>query len=128
MRFGYLHDPLFLLSLALYAINRWLIKPHVEGGFFHSHLNDLICIPFLVPPMLFCARRLGLRHHDDIPQVHEIIVPLVIWSILFEIVYPRLPYWNRWATSDHRDILFYALGGLGATVLWSAYYRFRTAN
>jgi hypothetical protein len=109
--------------LALYVANRWIIKPHVAGGFFHSHFNDLICIPFLVPPMLLCARCLGLRRHDRPPDVQEIIIPLIVWSILYEIVFPQFAYWSRWTTSDHRDILFYALGALCAATFWSAYYR-----
>jgi hypothetical protein len=128
MRFPYLQDPLFLFSLVLYAVNRWWIKPHVAHGFFHAHLNDLICIPFLVPPMLFAARRLGLRRHDRPPLAHEIFLPLVIWSILFEIIFPQDVYWSRWTTGDHRDVLFYALGATGATAFWTIWYRTESAS
>ena len=128
IRFAYLRDPLFIFSLVLYVANRWLIEPNVAPGFFHNHLNDLICIPFLVPPMLFCARRLGMRPHDRPPQIHEIIIPLIGWSILFEIVFPQHSYWGRYTTGDHRDILFYALGAMGATAFWACYYRVEASS
>lgn len=122
MRFGYLRDPLFLCAVAVYAANRWWIKPLGDSGFFGNHLNDLICIPFLVPPMLYGARLFRLRRHDRPPEIHEIVAPVIVWSILFEIVFPQHAYWSRGTTSDHRDILFYALGALGATIFWTRYY------
>jgi hypothetical protein len=123
MQFGYLRDPLFAVSLGVYAVNRWWIKPNVSSGFFHDYLNDLICIPFLVPPMLYCIRRLGIRGHDQAPQTHEIVAPLIVWSILFEIVFPQHASWSRWTTSDHRDILFYSVGAMGSALFWTFYYR-----
>src|SRR4051812_37361244 len=38
--FRYALDPLCVGACALYAVNRFFIKPHVGYGFFHSHFND----------------------------------------------------------------------------------------
>ena len=61
MPFKYLRDPLFVACVVAYLVNRFAIKPAVVGGFFHDHLNDLICIPVWVPVMLWGMRRAGLR-------------------------------------------------------------------
>ena len=34
MRFGYVRDPLFLACVAVYALNRFVLKPHLSG--FHE--------------------------------------------------------------------------------------------
>ncbi len=44
-RFGYLRDPLFLIAVAGYVLNRWLLKPLVPSPFLHGHFNDLLLIP-----------------------------------------------------------------------------------
>ena len=40
MRFRYLRDPLFLLSVATYFSNRLFLKSIWKDGFVHEHLND----------------------------------------------------------------------------------------
>ncbi len=60
-RFGYLCDPLYVACVVLYLVNRFWIKPNCGTIFFHAWLNDVICIPFTVPPMLWVLRRLRLR-------------------------------------------------------------------
>ena len=59
----------------------------------HDHLNDLICIPFWVPIMLWGQRRLGLAGVDRPPMASEILLPLFVWSWFFEMILPssRLP-------------------------------------
>src|SRR5262245_54473279 len=44
---------------------------------------------------------------------------LIVWSVLFEIVAPRLPFIE--STADPLDIFFYALGALVAACLWNLY-------
>ncbi len=122
MRFRYLLDPLFLLCFVLYFVNRWLLKSLWPRGFFHSHFNDLICIPFWVPIMLFALRKLRLRSDDAAPRSYEVLIPLLLWSVIFELVLPRLGPFRRLATPDHEDILFYCLGALAATVFWRVWY------
>jgi hypothetical protein len=125
MKFRYLRDPLFLVCFVLYFVNRFLIKRLVPGGFFHDSFNDLICIPFWVPIMLFLMRKVGLRRGDAPPQVDEILLPLVMWSLLFEIYLPHVRYFEHLAVSDYMDILWYTIGALTASVIWDITYRDR---
>ncbi len=123
MKFKYLRDPLFLLCFVLYFTNRWLLKPLVPNTFSQNYLNDLICIPFWVPIMLWTMRRIGLRSTDDPPGGSEILIPLILWSALFELWVPRMGPFTELAFSDHIDILFYTIGGLLAALLWKWGYR-----
>lgn len=114
-RFQYLQDPLFLVGAAAYAVNRWLVKPHLHAGFFHDHFNDLWLIPCALPLMLWLHRRLGWRTHDDPPQISEISFHLLVWSILFEWIGPQImPH----TTGDPWDVVAYAAGGLFAGWWW----------
>ncbi len=122
MPFRYITDPLFLVCLGLYVVNRWLLEPSIQSQFFTGYVNDLICIPFCVPLMLFLLRQLRLRRDDRPPESHEIIVPLIIWSVVFEIWLPTFPLFRGLATPDHLDILAYAAGALIAGIWWSRYY------
>jgi hypothetical protein len=112
--FGYLRDPLFLCSCALYAFNRWLVKPYLHCVFFHSWFNDVLLIPAALPPLLLAHRWLGLRSHDDAPSAWEVVAHLVGWSVLFEIIGPQV---MRGTTGDLYDVLAYSVGA-GAAVLW----------
>ena len=118
MPFAYLRDPLFLTCFFLYWLNRLFLKQIPHPAFFDAYFNDLICIPFLLPILLYAARLSRLRRHDGPPQTHEIFIPLGVWSVLFEIVFPRHPFWSRWLTGDPYDILFYSLGACGASFYW----------
>ena len=80
--FRYLKDPLFLVCLVAYVVNRWVVKPYAPNVVSRSYLNDAICIPFLVPVMLFGMRRAGLRGHDGPPTWYELVVLLVVWSVV----------------------------------------------
>lgn len=114
-RFLYLRDPLFLVGCAAYAFNRWLVKPHVHTGFFHSHFNDCWLIPCALPPILWLYRRLGLRSHDAPPQISGITLHLAFWSLLYEWIGPKfVPH----TTGDPLDALAYATGAVVAGLWW----------
>lgn len=113
--FRYLRDPLFLLGCAAYALNRWLVKPHLHHGFFHSYFDDIWLIPCALPPVLWLHRRLGLRKHDRPPLISEILVHLVFWSALFEWIGPRFV---AHTTGDPRDVIAYAAGAVLAGFWW----------
>jgi hypothetical protein len=113
-RFAYLRDPLFLFSCALYALNRWIVKPQLHFAFFHSWFNDVLLIPCALPPLLLAHRWLGLRSHDALPSPSEIATHLIGWSVLFEVIGPHI---MRGTTGDPWDVLAYATGA-GAALLW----------
>jgi hypothetical protein len=122
MKFLYLRDPLFLFCVLTYFVNRLVLKEIWDTGFVHEHLNDLICIPFWAPIMLWGERRLGLRKSDDPPETNEIIIPLIVWSWAFEIVLPSMGPVGAWCVADYRDVFYYSLGALGAAVFWRWWY------
>jgi hypothetical protein len=114
-RFRYLRDPLFLMGCGLYAVNRWLLKPHFSGGFLHSHFNDLWLIPCALPPILWLHRQLGLRSHDHPPQSLEIVCHLIFWSVLFEWIGP---HFVAYTTGDPLDVMAYTLGAIFGGLWW----------
>jgi hypothetical protein len=124
MRFRYLKDPLFLFCVGLYFVNRWLLKPHFHNTFLHSYLNDVICIPFWVPIMLFIMKTLQLRRNDHPPTAFEILIPLILWSWVFEAYLPFTPLFKQLATSDYRDVLAYAIGACVSAFSWKFLYQY----
>jgi len=114
-RFAYLRDRLFLWSCAGYALNRWLLKPHFHSRFLHDHFNDVLLMPCALPVLLLLHRKLGLRTHDDAPTLGEITLNLAVWSILFEVIGPRI---MPWTVGDFRDVVSYVVGGIAAGLWW----------
>ena len=116
--FRYLRDSLFLASVALYALNRWLVKPSLPEGevFFRGYFNDLLVIPCALPPMLLVHRLLGLRRTDRPPDAGEIALHLTIWSVFFEALAPVVVTSAR---ADAWDVAAYCAGGLAAWAFWN---------
>jgi len=56
------------------------------------------------------------------PDGVEWLVPLLLWSGVFELVLPSLDSFRRLATADPLDILFYTLGAALAALVWRLYY------
>ena len=122
MAFGYLKDPLFLVCFTAYWVNRFLEAYDLSTPILCSYLNDLICIPFWIPIVLWIMRKLGLRRHDAPPRAYEIVIPLLIWSVVFELVLPATLAWSGLAHADPNDVLCYALGGCLSALYWKWRY------
>lgn len=118
MRYRYLKDPLFVACVIVYAVNRFVVKPWFPNTFSQAYLNDLICIPFCVPVVVYLMRKFGWRPHDLPPSGLEIIIPLLAWSFVFEVLLQRLGVFPALATADHVDILFYCAGACLAAAYW----------
>lgn len=116
-RFRYVLDPVCLACCALYALNRWAIKPHTHVAFFRFWFNDLLLIPCALPPVLQVQRWLRWRTSDHMPTPLEVAGHLLLWSMLFEWIGPHL---MRGVTGDWRDVLAYFGGGIVALVCWRA--------
>jgi hypothetical protein len=125
MAFRYLRDPLFLLCVVTCWIHRWLAARGMSTPLLRGHLNDLICVPFWVPIIVWLKKRLRLRKHDAPPDAVEVIVSLLIFAALFEVVIPAQEAWRVPTVADPYDVLSYCLGALLAVVFWRWYYRRR---
>jgi hypothetical protein len=124
--FGYWRDPLFLFCFGLYFLNRLVLKPYCPNTFSQSYLNDVICIPFWLPPMLFLMRKIGWRADDRPPGASEILIPLLVWSWVFESVAPYTDPFRGLAVGDPSDIFCYTVGAFAAAVFWRFWYADRT--
>jgi len=122
-RFGYLSDTLFLASVAIYLVNKFVFKPATSGGFCHAYVNDMLCISFNLPPMLWVLRIFGLRRHDGRPRTSEILGAVLAFSFVFEVWMPMLPIQSPYVYADPWDVVCYALNGLVSGVWWSIAYR-----
>lgn len=120
--FRYLRDPLFLACVAAYLVNRLVLRPHLDVAFLHNHFNDLICIPFWVPVLAWLRKKLRLRPFDTPPTALEIVVPLLLWSWMFEVWLPGTHFAARPFVGDPRDVMWYAVGALGAAAWWCVTY------
>ncbi|MDB6123042.1 MAG: hypothetical protein JWQ71_2035 [Pedosphaera sp.] len=72
--------------------------------------------------MLFLLRKVGLRKDDAPPRAGEILIPLLVWSWVFEIYLPSTSYFKSLATSDYLDIGAYTVGGFLAALFWKIWY------
>src|SRR4051794_23942385 len=111
--FRYIFDPMFVASLVVYALNRFALRPRLSTPFLHQHLNDLLCIPFWLPIMLFVQRKLGLRGAGDVPpRGGEIVIALMWWSWMFELWLPNTDLCREWCIADPWDVMYYSVGAL----------------
>ena len=122
MPFRYLKDPLFLVCFTVYWLNRFLEDFGLSAPLLRSYLNDLICIPFWVPIMVWVNRKLGLREYDGPPLAYETVIPLLIWAAAFELILPSMQGWSELAFADPNDVLAYTLGAAGAKSFWRWWY------
>jgi len=122
MPFAYLRDPLFLVACGAYFVNRLVLEPISDAAFWHCYLNDCICIPLLVPPMLWLMQRCGLRRTNAAPEPMEVAIPLVVWAVVFEVVLPQQPAFAGLAVADPLDVLCYCGGAAVAVCYWRVRY------
>jgi hypothetical protein len=120
-RYKYLKDPLFLVCVAIYFANRFIVEPLTIGrvNFFHCYVNDLICFPFWLPIILFLTRAVGLRGHDDAPDFYELSFYLLLWSYCFEFLGPLYGKYFNYPVADPWDVVCYTLGSMIAGIYWN---------
>jgi hypothetical protein len=110
-------DPICLLAIALFVVNRWWLKPAgVAPTFTHGYVNDLLCLPIFVPLSLLMQRWVRLRRHDRPPLAWEIVQHWIVFSVTFELIVPRLPGFR--STADAWDVVAYLVGAAVAWIGW----------
>ncbi len=122
MPFAYLKDPLFLACFALYWCHRVARGVGWTTPILSAYLNDVICVAFWLPIMLWVHRRIRVRLHDGPPEGFEIVIPATIWAMVFEVALPATPWWRNAAVADPNDVLCYFAGGLFAMLFWQWRY------
>jgi hypothetical protein len=130
-RYRYCADPVFLTALLLYLLNRLAFKPLALGHtvFFEYYGNDVLCIPFCLPPVLYVYRLLRLRPRDRYPTRFEVLTHLIVWSLFFEWLGPvvlRGPF--AWTIADPLDVVAYAVGAAVAGTFWGTWAAKLTAR
>jgi hypothetical protein len=127
-QFLYLADPSCIISLVLYTLNRYVLKPHHIGGWFtHGYFNDVLCLPLFVPMILYAQHLIGIRRHARFPQPWEILQNWAAFTIVFQVVIPKYPK-TFVSAGDPYDILAYLAGGIIAGIYWSIAARSNTRN
>jgi hypothetical protein len=121
--FRYALDPVFLGCLALYLLNRAVIKPnlHPYSPFFHGHFDDCLLVPVALPVFLLVYRALGLRPDNAPPRWWEIALHLAVWSLFFKWFGPVVLHRS---VIDPVDVLCYTGGGVVAWAVWQMAGRF----
>ena len=127
MHFRYLLDPLFLFCQLTYWVNWGLEEFSLSPPLMQCYLNDVVCIPFWIPTIVFVARKLGWRNHDRRPDVIEIGIPLIMFAAVFEVILPSTAMFRSKAIADPYDVQCYMLGAVAANWLWSRMYDTDTA-
>lgn len=116
--YRYLRDWLFIVSSFAYVLNRWVLAPALDSAFLSAYFDDLLLIPCGLPVFLWIQRKLGLRKVDEMPQLHEVLLHLVIWSVIAEVVVPIL---FSHAVSDPWDVVAYSSGAAVAYFWWRVF-------
>ena len=116
--FGYLRDPLFLLTTGVYLVNRERIKPnlHHYSALFHGHLNDCLLVPVALPVFLLVYRLLGLRPDDAPPRFWEMMLHVAVWCVFFKWFGPAVLHRG---VADPEDLACYSGGGVAAWWFWN---------
>ena len=110
-------DALWLVSVALFVLNKWWIKPNFAGWFWHGSLNDVLCLPVWMPICVWVFAKLKLRDNAP-PRALEIAVCLLFWSWVFEVWLPQTDVFGKFSAGDPYDVLAYAVGGVVGWVWW----------
>lgn len=108
-------DPVFLIAVALYALNQFWWKPAFGSAWLVNWFDDGLLIPCALPVLLRIHRSVGWRGHDLPPGWAEIALHLGVWAVVCEGVGPWLV---RNAVGDPLDVLAYVIGGLVAGLIW----------
>jgi hypothetical protein len=117
--YRFINDPIFiggwLLYFGLYFAQQFLSVP----TWLISYGRDLLLVPCVLPIIVTGLIRLKIRTSSP-PATVEILLALLIWSIMFELLGPKI---FDHAVSDGFDILAYCAGGIISALYWHTSYR-----
>jgi prepilin signal peptidase PulO-like enzyme (type II secretory pathway) len=102
-------NPFFLVAIALYLVNRFLLPLLNLTDYQIPYLNDLLCLPVVLTITLWLQQKLFPRTARSRLNRAQVIFAVVYFAIFFEGI---LPAFSERYTRDYWDILAYAAGGL----------------
>jgi hypothetical protein len=85
----------------------------------HDYFNDVLLLPIFLPVSLLINRWLGLRRDDRSPSLIEVGGYFLLWSALFQLVFPRHAWLFRHSTDDPYNVVAFGIGGLVAWLTWN---------
>lgn len=97
-------EPTFLISILLYIVLRFLVRPYIPFDYW----TDFLLIPVMLPPMLTLYEIINWRKMTPL-TLKEVLLHLTVWSIVCEGIGPLL--YSK-ATADINDVFAYTAGGL----------------
>lgn len=103
------------MGCLLYVANSVWLASGGGGAIARGYFNDFLMIPCALPFILWIHSLLGWREKDAYPTLSELLGHLVVWSIVAELIGPRLV---SGAVSDVHDVLAYAGGAVVAGLWW----------
>ncbi|WP_117880207.1 hypothetical protein [Aureibaculum luteum] len=97
---------LFVISSVIFLINQIFQYFNIGIVFSTSYLDDLLFFPITLSIIKLYENRRSANY--KIPVKHTIIGLLII-SVLFEIIIPKI---DLRFTGDYIDVIFYSLGAI----------------
>jgi hypothetical protein len=94
------------VAASVYAVNKWLLKPHFSSIFVHSYLNDIFAMPFILGYGNLLITLGGLPHLL-IATPLRIAGFTIFCATAWEIFGPSF---IATATSDPADFVAYSVG------------------
>lgn len=100
--------PIFIFASLMFWINQYLEKSlGLFVPFYHAYGDDLMAMPVVFGICLQLMRWVHPAKEELIFSKTNILVGLAYFSIVFEIILPRI---SEVYTADPLDVLCYALG------------------
>lgn len=109
-------QPYFLFfTLIASTIYLFQITYTKTPSFINNFTNDLICLPLVLTICLFVVRLIK-KDSNIVLNTYEIVSVFLLYSILFEVVFPVL--YLRY-TSDIWDVFMYFIGSIIFYIFWN---------
>lgn len=113
-------DPVFLGALALYGLGRLVLRPWLGLPWLDAYGNDVLLAGVVVPPITWARQVLGLRTTAGPPEGHEVVLPVLVIAVVFELIVPAVLPGHPAGYADPYDLAAYAAGAALALLLWRA--------
>lgn len=103
-----LRQPAFIVIGIAFVIHQLLQKIlHINLPWLDHYLDPLLCMPILLTLLLAERRHLFYKNNNYQLSLKEVMIALIILSVLFEVVFPKL---SSKFTADWGDIITYIIG------------------